>query len=264
MSNNNAKQDLVSVIMPTHNSMPYVIEAVQSVLNQSYSNLEIIVVDDCSHDQTKQFIEELQQADKRVKFYKLRKHSGPARARNLAIKKANGRYIAFLDSDDKWRPEKLAHQIDFMTSSQISFSYTAYDLMDQYSRPITNKYDIPDVVTHKQMLFENKICCSTVIYDAYQLGKAYFPPLIKRQDYALWLRLLKKIPYGHGLKICLADYRKTPNSVSSNRLSLIKYNWKVFHQIEKLPMDLSFFYLCANVLNKIKKVLILRIVKSSG
>jgi len=261
---NNIKQDLVSVVMPTHNSMPYVIEAIQSVLDQTYSNIEIIVVDDCSIDKTKQFIKDLQQRDTRVKFYKLRKQSGPAHARNIGIKKAQGRYIAFLDSDDRWRAEKLMHQIDFMTKSQVAFSYTAYDLIDQDSQPLQTKYDIPEQVSRKQLLYENKLVCSTVIYDAEHIGKAYFPELIKRQDYALWLRLLNKIPCAYGLKICLADYRQTPNSVSSKKLSLIKYNWKVFHEIEKLPMYLSFFYLCANILNKIKKVLILRIVKSSG
>ncbi|ACM93540.1 teichuronic acid biosynthesis [Nautilia profundicola AmH] len=233
--------DLVSIITPSYNSEKFISKTIVSVLNQTYRNLEMIIVDDCSPDNSNEIIEEYIKKDKRIKLIKLDKNSGPAVARNTAIKEAKGRYIAFLDADDLWIPEKLERQINFMKENDLSFTYSAYDLIDENDNNIGD-FIPPKEIDYKSLLKTNPIGCLTAIYDAKKLGKIYMPNILKRQDYGLWLKILKQIESTKGMQEKLAIYRIRKNSVSSNKLKAAKYQWKIYREVEKLNIFQSIYY----------------------
>ena len=234
-------KDLVSIIMPNYNSAQFIEESFVSILNQSYQNWELILVDDCSADDSIEIIESLTADDKRIILIKLAENSGPAIARNRGIKEAKGRYIAFLDSDDTWHPEKLSKQIFFMKEYDIAFSYTGYYRMEEDSEQIIDEIYVPQKVDYSELLKQNIIGCLTAMYDTQKLGKVYMPDILKRQDFALWLSILKKIPYAYGLDEPLAYYRVRTASVSSNKILASKYNWKLYREVEKLPLHKAIY-----------------------
>lgn len=243
---------LVSVIMASYNSEKYISEAISSVISQTYKHWELLVTDDCSSDQSVQVINHLKAKDKRIKLFKLSKNSGAAVARNMAIDKAQGHYIAFLDSDDKWLPQKLEKQVLFMQTHGYPFTHTAYELISPSGAPLQAQVVPPTVLDYKAMLYSNKIGCLTAIYDQSQLGKVYMPLLRKRQDYGLWLKILKTGEKAYCLPEILSQYRKTDNSMSSNKLNLIIWNWRLFRQVEQLSFIKSIYYLACNIVLKLK------------
>jgi len=225
----------VSVITAAFNSAPFIEDTIRSVRAQTYRNWEMIVVDDCSEDNTHQIIEQWARKDDRICLIKFSKNRGTATSRNAAIKAAKGRYIAFLDSDDIWLPDKLSLQIKFMQEHKCALSYTAYRKIDKDGNPKSNTIKIPEIVTYKKLLSSNFIACLTAMYDSKILGKVYMPDILKRQDYCLWLKILRMGHNACGLNECLALYRIRTNSVSSNKLKAALYQWKVYREIEKLP-----------------------------
>ena len=234
-------QELVSIIMPNYNSGRFIAESIESILAQTHENWELILVDDCSSDDSVKVIESLITDDKRIKLIKLAENSGPAIARNRAIKEAKGRYIAFLDSDDLWHPDKLSKQLSFMKEQDVSLSFTGYDRIDEQSGMVIDKLHVPFRVDYDELLKQNIIGCLTAMYDTQKLGKVYMPDILKRQDFALWLTILKKIPYAYGLDEPLAHYRIRTASVSSNKILASKYNWKLYREVEKLPLHKAIY-----------------------
>ena len=202
----------------------------------------MIIVDDISLDSSNEIIEEFIKKDSRIKLIKLEKNSGPAVARNKAIEEAKGRYIALLDSDDLWHPEKLSKQISFMQENEIALSYTRYYSVEEESGEIIDQTNIPEKVDYNELLKQNIIGCLTAVYDTKKLGKVYMPEIQKRQDFALWLDILKRVPYAHGIEEPLAYYRVRKTSVSSNKLLASTYNWKLYREIEKLPWYKAIYY----------------------
>jgi teichuronic acid biosynthesis glycosyltransferase TuaG len=245
---------LVSIITPLYNSGKYVKETIESVLSQTYTNWEMIIVDDCSTDNGVEIIQEYAKKDSRIKLISLAKNSGAAVARNTAIKVAKGFYIAFLDSDDLWKPEKLERQIHFMEKNDYSFTFTSYQQITEDGKKIERIIKVPPILSYRQALLKNPIGCLTVIYSAEKLGKIYMPLIRKRQDYALWLKILKSGVKGYGLNQVLAYYRLRKSSISSNKLDLIKYQWKLYRKIEKLSVPESVFYLSCVVFQKLFKI----------
>ncbi len=235
-------QELVSIIMPNYNSDLFIAESIESIFAQTYENWELILVDDLSTDNSINVIETLIADDKRIKLIKLSKNSGPAVARNIAIKESKGRYIAFLDSDDLWMPEKLSKQLIFMQKHNITLSFTSYYHIEEDSETIINSIRVPSKVDYNELLKKNIIGCLTVMLDTEKLGKVYMQDIRKRQDYALWLGILKKVPYAYGLDEMLGYYRVRANSVSSNKILASKYNWKLYREIEKLPLHKAIYY----------------------
>ncbi|UZO81864.1 glycosyltransferase family 2 protein [Aquimarina sp. ERC-38] len=242
---------MISIITPVYNSEKFIKKTILSVLNQSYKNWEHVLVDDCSVDNSKQIIKEYEYKDKRIKYFKLDKNSGAAVARNKGIELAKGRYIAFLDSDDSWHPNKLEKQLHFMTSNHYSFTHTAYNQISESSgkvvKTITPKY----MITYNEALYYNPIGCLTVMYDTKYLGKLFMPLIRKRQDYALWLKILK-ITNAYCLTESLANYLVRTNSISSNKKSLLTYQWKLYHKIEGLSKFKSGYFILMNILHKFK------------
>lgn len=208
-------------------------KSIDSVLGQTYSNWELIVVDDDSSDDSLEIINEYSAKDNRIKVFSLNKNSGAAIARNKAIEQASGRYIAFLDSDDIWLNDKLESQISFMSNNNIKFCYSGYDKIDEYDQVI-GTVGIPSKVSYSDLLKTCYIGCLTVIYDADYFGKVYMPLIRKRQDYALWLTLLKKVDFAYGYKSSTAKYRVHSDSISANKFNASTYTWRVYRDIEKL------------------------------
>ncbi|MCC5919856.1 MAG: glycosyltransferase family 2 protein [Cyclobacteriaceae bacterium] len=243
---------LVSIITPLHNSAPFVTETIESVINQTYPHWEMIIVDDCSEDKGTDIVKEYAKKDRRIRLIENESNLGPAKTRNRAIEQSKGDYIAFLDSDDLWAPTKLAIQLEFMQSNKYAFTYTEYFKISEDGKPQGTQL-IPNKLNYKELLKTCPIGCLTVIYDAKQLGKVYMPIIDKRQDYALWLKILKTLPYAHGLKEKLATYRVRKSSVSSNKLKAAGYQWRVYREIESLGLIKSCFYFVNYFLSGIKK-----------
>ncbi len=234
--------NLVSIITPSYKSERFIAECIKSVLAQTYENWEMIIVDDCSPDDANNIIKEYQKKDARIKFIQLKQNSGPAVARNTAIKEANGRFIAFLDADDLWMPQKLQKQIDFMLKDNIEFSFSEYVKIDENSTIVSSVIERPKKVDYVKMLKSNYIPCLTVIYDTKRLGKVYMPSILKRQDYALWLKILKKIDYAYCYCEPLAQYRFYSGSLSSNKFIAASYVWKLYREIEHLSIFRATYY----------------------
>lgn len=245
--------ELVSIITPSFKSERFISQTIESVLAQTYQNWEMIIVDDVSPDNSNEIIEAYCKRDSRIKLIKLEKNSGPAIARNRAIEEAKGRYIAFLDADDLWKPEKLEKQINFMEEKNCALSYSAYETMSEEG-VLQNKFIMPPLkISYKDLLKSNYIGCLTAVYDTQKVGKIYMPLINKRQDYGLWLKILKKTDFAYGLDESLAIYRIMSNSVSSNKYKLLKFNYLLFREHEKFSSIKSFYYLIWNILFKLLK-----------
>lgn len=250
----NHEKPQVSIITPVYNSQKYLEECIGSVLKQTHTNWEHILVDDCSSDNSADLIKSYQKRDARIKYHRLKKNSGAGVSRNTAIEMAKGRFIAFLDSDDIWKPNKLRVQIGEMLKYGRPFTFTSYDFMDENGEPINKIYSPPPKVTYSSALFKNPIGCLTAVYDSKFFGKVYMPEIRKRQDFALWLKLLKKSD-GAGLQQCLSTYRAGNKSISSNKFGLIKYEWKIYREEEGLSVVKSLFYTFSAALIKMKNYL---------
>ena len=240
------EKNLVSVIMPTYNTGGILEDSINSILRQTYENFELIITDDHSDDKiTLDILKKFSKKDKRIKVFYLEKNMGSGYARNTSIKNAQGQYIAFCDSDDLWFPDKLERQLNYMGKKGCSVTYSSYILCDQ-----NNKEEgiviSPQKVTFNMMKRDNKIGCLTLLYDAEKNGKQYFPLLRKRQDWAMLLMLLKKSGTAFGIKAPLAFYRIRPNSLSHNKISLIKYNLNVYNKVlgyTQVKSCLYFFFI---------------------
>ena len=242
----------VTIIMPSYNSEKFIVESVESVLAQTYSNWELIIVDDCSPDDSNNIITKYVDNDSRIKLIKLQKNSGPAVARNTAIEAANGRYIAFLDSDDVWLPNKLEKQIKFMQDNDLAFTYSSYKLVGEDNEDL-GLFITKDKISYFDMLKTCSVGCLTAIYDTEKIGKQYMPLILKRQDYGLWLKILKLIGETRGILEPLATYRIRKNSVSSNKVKAAKYQWKIYREIEKLSFLKSLYYFVFYAYNGVTK-----------
>ncbi len=242
---------LVSIITPSYNSEKYIKETIESVLTQSYKNWEIIIVDDASSDNATQIVDEYVKKDSRVKLIKLKQNRGPANARNRAIKKASGKYIAFLDSDDIWLPTKLEKQIEFLQENNLVITYSAYETMDEDSKYI-NTRNIQKSITYKDMLKSNHIGNLTGIYDVDFFGKITMKEH-GHEDYILWLEILKQIESTKGIPEPLAKYRVLSKSISSNKLKALKWQWKIYRDIEKLGLVQSAYTMIWYIFYALKK-----------
>lgn len=243
---------MVSIITPSHNAEKFIAQTIESVLAQTYQEWEVIVVDDLSSDNTVQIIEDYAQNDPRIKLIKLEQKSGPAVARNRAIEASRGQYIAFLDADDLWMSEKLEKQISFMIKHDLAFTYSSYKVINVEDESLTTFVTLPEI-SYESMLKTCSVGCLTAVYDREKIGKMYMPKLPKRQDYALWLSILKKIGATKGLLEPLACYRIGQTSVSSNKINAAVWQWKVYRDVEQLGLAKSIYYFANYAYFGIKK-----------
>lgn len=215
-------EPLVSIITPVFNSEKFIPEMVNSIKSQDYSNWELILVDDCSTDSSFLLISEFSKTDSRIKYHKLSKNTGSGPARNKAIEEAKGKYIAFLDSDDYWVPNKLSVQIRFMENNNIDFCHTSYGFWDENSNEIGSPFFVSkNPITYKDLLRRTEISCLTAVYNQYSIGKIFMPNLRRKQDYALWLSILKRGIKSYPLQDVLAYYRQRKGSATNNKYKLV-------------------------------------------
>lgn len=232
--------DLVSIIMPAYNEEDLILETIDSVVNQTYQHWELIIVDDFSTDNTGELVKNAALKDTRIKYFKLESNKGAAQARNYAVEKSRGKFLAFLDSDDIWKKEKLEKQIKFMIDNNYSFTCTYYNKID------FNGKDLDTVVTSERVidyesLLKNNVGNSTVIYNSEKLGKTIIPDIRKRNDYVMWLQTIKKSKHIFCLEEVLSSHRIVENSLSSNKFDLVKYHWRVYREIENLNVFKSIY-----------------------
>ena len=242
---------IVSIITPSFNSLLYFKDAFDSIISQSYTNWEWIIVDDNSNDGSFDYIKQLVQGNTKIRLFQTDQNSGAAVARNLGIRKSVGRYIAFLDVDDMWKPNKLEEQVKFMQNNDYAITYSNYELLLTNGKTTLFKPK-RGTSNYKSLLKHNDIGCLTVIYDSEKLGKILMPEdCPKREDYATWLDITKKGFIAYKINYNLATYRVGKKSVSSNKLKMIKYHWKVYKQHEQFGYLKSLVYLFIHSFNKL-------------
>lgn len=223
--------------MPTYNCGKFIEQSIISVLNQTITDWEVQIVDDCSTDNTYDVLKPYLEKYPQIHYFCLERNAGPAVARTEGIKRAAGKYIAFLDSDDLWTADKLERQIHFMEEMGVLFSCTAYEQMDEQGNSLHTVCIPPLKTDYRKMLrLSNPIGNLTVMYNQERLGKYKVPLIQKRNDFALWLKILRDTPYCAGMQDTLAVYRIRSNSVSSNKLKQAKFHWELYYEVEKLGL----------------------------
>lgn len=227
---------IVSIITPCFNPDSNLINAIKSVQRQTFSSYEHIVIDDCSSADLVEEFSRYMSNDPKIRFIHRNWNAGAAVTRNRGISEAKGRFIAFLDADDMWHPQKLEKQIEFMLNENLALSYSAYEVINTRG-DIIGVRTPPEQLTYDDLLKSNRIGCLTAIYDTSKLGKMYMPNILKRQDLGLWLKILKKERLAKGIiNTPLAQYRVGCKSLSSNKLSVLKYQWRIYREVEHLSI----------------------------
>lgn len=234
------EEPLVSIITPLYNSEKYIGETIESVLNQTYKNWEMLIVDDCSKDNGVKIVNEYVLKDKRIKLFRNEKNEGVSFSRNRAIDLSQGKYIAFLDSDDLWKKEKLEKQISFMEKNNITLSYTGYEKINM-DGSLRSEIKVPVKLDYKELLKNCLINCISGVYRKKKFEVFRFKKT-KVEDYVFWLEIFKQIDYAYGIQESLAYYRVSNNSRSSNKLDIVKFHWKIYREYEKLNFFKAVYY----------------------
>lgn len=234
--------NLVSIIMPAFRAAEYIAETIESVQQQSFGDWELLVAEDCGPDATREIVRSFAMADSRVKLLEMPQNGGPALARNLALEAAQGRWIAFLDSDDLWPPEKLERQLAFQQNCpEAVMSFTGFRRISANGERLGEYIGVPGSLDYRQLLGNTAVATSTVIVDRNQSGnfrmrKTYY------DDFACWLELLKRGKIAVGLDEDLMRYRVMDASVSRNKRNSAKQVWLAYRNVEKLSFLESVWY----------------------
>lgn len=232
---------MVSIITPMYNCEKYISSCLNSVLNQSYKKWELLVVDDCSKDNSVSIVQDYADKDPRIQLIRHDKNRGPAEARNTGLAEASGTYIAFLDSDDQWLPDKLEKQVFFMESNELLVTYSSYYIMDEEDQ-IYKQYIAPAEITYKKLAYSNFIGNLTGIYNCEVLKKRKFKT-IGHEDYAMWLGIMKDVGRTRGLTEPLARYRITKTGISSKKHRNVIWQWRIYRTEIGLSCFSALFYL---------------------
>jgi teichuronic acid biosynthesis glycosyltransferase TuaG len=243
----------VSIIMPSYNCKEYISYSIESVIEQTYKDWELLIVDDYSTDGTVDLLKEWEKGDGRIRIFYQTVNEGAAVARNIALAHARGRYIAFLDSDDRWKKDKLEAQLAYMMDNKYAFTFTAYEWIDQKGEYLNKYIRAPKRVDYQTMLKNTIVGCLTVLIDRDQVGDFRMPNIRTRQDLATWLMILKRGFRAFGLNEILAEYRVGNESISKNKWKAAKNNWHVYRQIEQLNFLQSSWYFSHYAYNAIRK-----------
>ncbi|KGF13008.1 glycosyl transferase [Peptostreptococcus sp. MV1] len=230
------KEGLVSIITPVYNAEEFIVETIESVQAQTFKDWELLLVDDCSKDSSGKLIEAKAKGDDRIKYIKLEKNSGAAVTRNIGLSEAQGRYVAFLDSDDIWKPEKLEKQLAFLADREVAFCFTSYRYTNSDGSPTSKVARAPEKIDYNGLLKNTIIGCSTVLIDRELMGDFMMTNVRRGQDTATWLHLLKRVDYAYGIYEDLVWYRIVKESLSHNKFNAIKRTWNTYRNIEKLSL----------------------------
>lgn len=247
------EQPLVSIIMPSYNAEGFIAESIESVLHQTYTNWELIITDDCSVDRTPDIVQSFCQKEPRIDFVIAKQHSGIAGTRNQCLARAKGRFVAFLDNDDLWVPEKLEKQVRFMLKNGCAFVYSKYELMNEDGTPKGKTIKTAGVITYNKYLRNTIIGSGTILLDREQIGALVMPDNATSDDMALWCKILKDGHQAYPIHEVLMKYRVRSNSASANKLKAAKDVWLVYRKQEKLPFFQAAFCFCGYAVNAIIK-----------
>ncbi len=230
----------VSIITPCYNSAKFLPETIQSVQNQTFQDWEWIVADDCSKDNSVAILESV--SDDRLKIVKSTENKGAGHARNLALEKASGRFITFLDADDYWEPEFLEEMVGFMKKENAELAYSNYARCNDSLEPQIKDFVADKVVTFENLLRTCRLSLLSSMYDSKRTGKEYFPVGSKREDHVMWLNLLKKIPTGKPYPKTMAKYRMHDASISRNKQNIVKDQYLVYRNHMNFSVPKSLYY----------------------
>lgn len=229
-------EPLISIVMPAYNIADYIADSIRSALAQTLHEFELIVIDDCSTDDTLDTVETLAASDSRIRILRTEHNLGCAGASNVGLQHARGRYVAFLDGDDLWATEKLAHQLEMLERTGAQLCYTAIQKIDVNGKPFGHVQSVPESVTYDELLGNPLIGCSTVLLDYEAVGRPLMSDICKRQDFAFWLLLLRNGARAVGINEPLMYYRVRSGSLSSDKLGAAHYVWCVYREQERLPL----------------------------
>ena len=254
------EDNLVSIITPVYNCEKLLSKTIDCVINQTYKNWEMILVDDCTQDNSAQIIKKYIKKDKRIRYFKLNVNSGAAVARNKALKESKGRFIAYLDADDLWENDKLEKQVRFMLNNKYAFTCTDYEKIDEEGKSLNKIIKIPKKINYNQYLRNTIIQTVGVMVDTNITGKEVLemPNIRRRQDAATWCQLLKAGYDCYELPETLSYYRVVSNSLSSNKFKAAKGTWMLYRKIEKLSLIKSCYCFIGYAFNAVKKRIYLR------
>ena len=243
----------VSIIMPAFNAEAYISETIESVQKQTYINWELLVIDDCSTDHTRQIVADFAKKDNRIKIIKQQYNGGVASARNAGLAKASGNYIAFLDSDDKWLPNKLNTQLSFMQKNKCVFCYSQYQNFASDSGKLGRVVRVPCKMTARDILGNTAIGCLTVLINKSAVGDFRMPLLEHTEDNVTWYEILKRGFTAYGIQETLAYYRVGQSSLTSNKKRAAMQQWEVYRNYFGFSKIKSLFYFCLYSVNAIRK-----------
>lgn len=244
--------ELVSVIMPNFNGERFIQSAINSVINQTYSNWELLIVDDNSDDRSVEIINSFTNYEKRIVLFCLETNKGSSFARNFAIRKAKGRYIAFLDSDDIWIQSKLRTQLEILSKNECALTYSSYNIINDRNTQI-GQVRIKENLSYNDMLLKNHIGCLTAVYDTKKVGKMYMEENLKsHEDWLLWLKILEN-HCAFGADEFLASYRVVNNSLSSRKLKQAKNHWFFLRKTLKISRQKCVLYFFSYSINGLIK-----------
>ena len=244
---------LVSIITPAFNAEKYINDNILSVVSQTYCHWELIIVDDCSVDGTVQSVKKWQERDERIRLFCNRKNLGPGPSRNLAVEKSQGRFVAFLDSDDIWLPEKLQTQVNIMLDREAVMSFASYETIDEKGKLIGKVIKAPIELGYESLLRNTVIGCLTVMVDKLKYPCIKMPDIPCRQPLVLWLKILRETGPAVGIPQVLARYRVRSDSISSNKYVAAKQVWQVYRQYEKQGLLKSTMLFTCYALNSYKR-----------
>ena len=235
---------MVSIVVPVYNAARYIRKTIDMVCEQTYKDWELILVDDASSDKSAEIISDIiESSGKRIRLIRKERNAGAAEARNTGIDASTGRYIAFLDADDVWMPDKLEKQIAFMEKTGASFAFHSYEFGNELARPTGKIVHVPETMKFRQALSRTVIFTSTVMFDTEKIDmEIIHMPDVPSEDTATWWRILKSGIIGYGLDENLAIYRRPPKSLSSNKLVAIERIWFLYRNIANLSVLESLFY----------------------
>lgn len=240
-------EEIVSIVVPVYRAAAYIAETIEMVRRQTYKNWELILVDDCSPDNSADIIQGIQPSHKeeRIRLIRKEKNEGAAKARNTGIEAAKGRYIAFLDADDIWLPDKLERELAFMKEKQAAFAFTAYEFGDENAKGTGKIVAVPERLTYRKALTRTVIFTTTVMFDMTKLTKTQIQmPDVESEDTAAWWRILRAGYVAYGLNEVLAIYRRPAKSLSSNKLTAIRRIWELYRREEGLTVLVSIYCFC--------------------
>lgn len=244
----------VSIITPAYNAAKYISRTIDSVRDQTYTEWEMIIIDDGSRDNTAEIVANYANKDNRIKLLR-QNNAGSAAARNNALRNSTGQLVCFLDADDLWDADFLSSQVTFIKERDAALVFASYRRINAEDDEILKPFIVPDRVNYIGLLKTCSISCLTAMYDKERVGENYFNENLRsmRDDFVFWLQILKKIPYAYGNKAILASYRVFANSTTGNKKKVIKPQFNVYYKVEKLGLIKSIYYLLNWAINGLKK-----------